>query len=60
MSGFSLMGALAQHRAQQFNTFTQTELSPRYFVMENVPGMAVGKHQMWLLELKTEFKAGIT
>jgi len=32
------------------------ELSPRYFVMENVPGMAVGKHQTWLRQLKTQFK----
>lgn len=33
-----------------------TELSPRYFVMENVPGMAAGNHQMWLRQLKTLFK----
>lgn len=31
------------------------ELNPRYFVMENVPGMAMGKHQMWLQQLETLF-----
>jgi len=48
MSGFSLSRQLAQRRAQQFIFFYRlvTELSPRYFVMENVPGMA-GKHKTW-------------
>ena len=32
-----------------------TELSPRYFVMENVPGMAMGKHQIWLQQLENLF-----
>ena len=32
------------------------ELSPRYFVMENVPGMAMGQHQIiWLQQLKAKF-----
>lgn len=33
-----------------------TELSPHYFVMENVPGMAAGEHQTWLTLLLTQFK----
>ncbi len=33
-----------------------SELNPRYFVMENVPGMLVGKHQTWLSQLLTQFK----
>lgn len=32
-----------------------TALSPRCFVMENVPGMGMGKHQIWLQQLKTLF-----
>ena len=33
-----------------------TELSPRYFVMENVPGMAMGQHQViWLQQLLAKF-----
>ncbi len=61
--GFSLMGKrlLNDERNSLVSHFYRlvTELSPRYFVMENVPGMAVGKHKTWLLELKTEFqKAG--
>lgn len=33
------------------------ELSPHYFVMENVRGMLVGKHQTLLQQLKTQFRA---
>ncbi len=32
------------------------ELNPRYFVMENVPGMVAGKHKTWLNKLKNNFK----
>lgn len=34
-----------------------TELRPRYFVMENVPGMAAGGHQTILAQLVREFSA---
>ena len=58
--GFSLMGKrlLNDERNSLVSHFYRlvTELSPRYFVMENVPGMAVGKHKTWLLQLKTQFK----
>ena len=32
------------------------ELNPRYFVIENVPGMVPGKHKTLLNKLKKEFK----
>lgn len=33
------------------------ELTPKYFVFENVPGLTVGKHQNFLLEIIEEFTA---
>lgn len=33
------------------------ELSPKYFIFENVPGIAAGKHKKFLDELITEFKS---
>ncbi|AFZ36111.1 DNA-cytosine methyltransferase [Stanieria cyanosphaera PCC 7437] len=32
-----------------------SEVKPKYFIFENVPGMATGKHQHFLNELITEF-----
>jgi DNA (cytosine-5)-methyltransferase 1 len=32
-----------------------SEIKPKYFIFENVPGMATGKHQQFLNELITEF-----
>ena len=59
--GFSLMGKrlLDDERNSLIFHFYRlvTELSPRYFVMENVPGMLVGKHQTLLQQLKSQFKA---
>ena len=58
--GFSLMGKrlLNDERNSLVSHFYRlvTELSPRYFVMENVPGMAVGEHKTLLQQLKTHFK----
>jgi DNA (cytosine-5)-methyltransferase 1 len=59
--GFSLMGKrlLNDERNNLIFHFYRLvkELSPRYFIMENVPGMLVGKHQTLLQQLKTQFKA---
>lgn len=58
--GFSIMGKRLVNDERNSLVFhfyrLVTALSPRYFVMENVPGMAVGKHQKWLHQLKTKFK----
>ena len=55
--GFSLMGKrlLDDERNSLIFHFYRlvTELTPRYFVMENVPGMLVGKHQTLLQQLKS-------
>ena len=59
--GFSLMGK--RHLDDPRNTLIShflrlvLELQPKYFVMENVRGMAIGKHQQLLEEIITQFKA---
>lgn len=58
--GFSLMGKrdVSDERNGLVFHFYRivTELSPHYFVMENVPGMAVGEHNHWVRQLKTKFQ----
>jgi DNA (cytosine-5)-methyltransferase 1 len=58
--GFSLMGKRLinddrNHLVLEFCRLV-IELNPRYFVMENVPGMVAGKHKTWLNKLKNKFK----
>ncbi|MDJ0846256.1 DNA cytosine methyltransferase [Crocosphaera sp.] len=57
--GFSLMGkrSLEDDRNVLVKHFIRLvlELQPKYFVMENVPGMAIGKHQIFLQEIFDEF-----
>ena len=58
--GFSLMGKRLinddrNHLVLEFCRLV-LELNPRYFVMENVPGMVAGKHKTWLNKLKNKFK----
>ncbi len=59
--GFSIMGnrELNDDRNHLIFHFYRlvTELNPRYFVMENVPGMAAGEHKKLLLELISKFEA---
>ncbi len=58
--GFSIIGKRLVNDERNSLVFhfyrLVTALNPRYFVMENVPGIAVGKHQKWLKQLKTQFK----
>ncbi|HAC65640.1 MAG TPA: DNA (cytosine-5-)-methyltransferase [Cyanothece sp. UBA12306] len=58
--GFSLMGKrlLEDERNVLVSHFIRLvlELQPKYFVLENVPGMAVGKHQQLLLEIFDKFE----
>ncbi|MDJ0658745.1 MAG: DNA cytosine methyltransferase [Crocosphaera sp.] len=57
--GFSLMGkrSLEDDRNALVKHFIRLvlELQPKYFVMENVPGMAIGKHQIFLQKIFDEF-----
>lgn len=58
--GFSIMGKRLvnddrNHLILEFCRLV-IELNPRYFVMENVPGMVAGKHKAWLNKLKNKFK----
>lgn len=57
--GFSLMGKrlLEDPRNQLVFHFMRlvTELKPKYFVLENVKGMAAGKHQQLIQELINKF-----
>ncbi len=58
--GFSIMGKRLinddrNHLVLEFCRLV-IELNPRYFVMENVPGMVTGKHKTWLNKLKNKFK----
>ncbi|MGK7879810.1 MAG: DNA cytosine methyltransferase [Crocosphaera sp.] len=57
--GFSLMGkrSLDDDRYSLVNHFIRLvlELQPEYFVIENVPGMTIGKHQLVLQEIFDEF-----
>ena len=59
--GFSLMGkrALDDPRNELVFHFMRLviELNPKYFVMENVPGIAFGKHRHFLLEIINDFRA---
>ncbi len=57
--GFSLMGkrSLEDDRNSLVKHFIRLvlELQPKYFVMENVPGMAIGKQQIFLQEIFDKF-----
>ncbi|MEL4896442.1 DNA cytosine methyltransferase [Crocosphaera sp. Alani8] len=57
--GFSLMGkrSLDDDRNSLIKHFVRLvlELQPNYFVMENVPGITIGKHQFILQQLFDEF-----
>ncbi len=57
--GFSLLGkrSLEDDRNSLVKHFIRLvlELQPKYFVMENVPGMAIGKHQLFLKEIFKKF-----
>ncbi|MBW4445745.1 MAG: DNA cytosine methyltransferase [Spirirestis rafaelensis WJT71-NPBG6] len=59
--GFSMMGKreLEDDRNSLIFHFCRLviELNPRYFVMENVPGMAAGKHKAMLSHLINNFEA---
>jgi DNA (cytosine-5)-methyltransferase 1 len=59
--GFSLMGkrALDDPRNELVFHFMRLviELKPLYFVMENVPGIAQGKHRHFLSEIINNFRA---
>ncbi|OKH27735.1 DNA cytosine methyltransferase [Chroogloeocystis siderophila] len=58
--GFSIMGkrSLDDERNNLVFHFHRlvTELSPSYFLMENVPGMAIGQYKLWCAQLKTQFE----
>ncbi|MEM6755076.1 MAG: DNA cytosine methyltransferase, partial [Cyanobacteria bacterium P01_C01_bin.38] len=58
--GFSMMGkrALDDPRNSLVFHFLRLilELQPKYFVFENVPGLTVGEHQNFLLEIIGEFE----
>ncbi|MGP0129312.1 MAG: DNA cytosine methyltransferase [cyanobacterium endosymbiont of Rhopalodia musculus] len=57
--GFSLIGKrlLEDERNVLVYHFVRLilELKPKYFVLENVPGMAIGKHQKLLQNISNEF-----
>ncbi|ACK65065.1 DNA-cytosine methyltransferase [Rippkaea orientalis PCC 8801] len=57
--GFSLMGkrVLEDERNALIAHFIRLvlELQPKYFVLENVPGMAIGSHQQLLQEIFDKF-----
>ena len=59
--GFSIMGNRELNDGRNHLIFhfyrLVKELNPRYFVMENVPGMAAGEHKKLLLELISKFEA---
>lgn len=59
--GFSLMGkrALDDPRNSLVSHFMRLvlELQPKYFVMENVKGLTLGKHQQFLTEIIAEFQS---
>jgi len=58
--GFSMMGkrALDDKRNQLVYHFVRVvvELSPKYFVFENVKGLTLGKHRQFLQEIIEEFQ----
>ena len=59
--GFSIMGKRALDDPR--NTLVQhfwrlvVELKPKFFVMENVPGLTLGKHKPFLLEIIEAFRS---
>jgi len=59
--GFSLIGKRALDEPRNALVFhflrLVLELTPKYFVFENVPGLTVGKHRSFLLEIIEEFTA---
>ncbi len=59
--GFSMIGkrALEDPRNSLVFHFLRLvlELQPKYFVFENVPGLTVGKHRQFLLEIIEEFRS---
>lgn len=59
--GFSLIGkrCLSDPRNSLVFHFMRlvVELQPKYFVMENVSGLVVGKHKKFLMELIEEFES---
>jgi DNA (cytosine-5)-methyltransferase 1 len=59
--GFSLIGKRNLHDDRNDLIFhfyrLVMELNPRYFVMENVPGMALGEHKMFLRQLVSKFES---
>lgn len=59
--GFSIIGrrALDDRRNALVFHFLRLvlELKPKFFVMENVPGLTLGKHQKFLLEIIEEFSS---
>lgn len=58
--GFSLIGRRALDDPRNALVFhflrLVLELQPKYFVFENVPGLTLGKHQQFLLEIIEEFQ----
>lgn len=58
--GFSLIGkrALDDPRNSLVSHFMRLvrELQPKYFVLENVKGLTIGKHRQFLVEVIEEFK----
>lgn len=58
--GYSHMGrrALDDPRNQLIFEYARIvfEVQPKYFIFENVPGMATGRHQKFLQELMTKFQ----
>jgi DNA (cytosine-5)-methyltransferase 1 len=59
--GFSLIGkrALDDPRNTLVSHFMRlvTELNPKYFVLENVKGLTIGKHRQFLAEVIEEFES---
>ncbi|AFY73956.1 DNA-methyltransferase Dcm [Synechococcus sp. PCC 7502] len=59
--GFSLIGkrALDDPRNALVSHFLRlvTELNPKYFVLENVKGLTIGKHRQFLAEVIAEFES---
>lgn len=58
--GFSMIGKRALDDPRNGLVFHYLrlvlELQPKYFVFENVPGLTVGKHRQFLLEIIEEFR----
>ena len=58
--GFSLIGRRAftdPHNSLLFHFWrVVTDLKPKYFVLENVPGLIMGKHRHFLMEMMDKFR----